>query len=74
MYSYLKDDNIEKKRYRHEKYVKKLVLEFEEYESCQEAIWLKHKINYLGKNNTDINSLKVVQKEFFKGNRNILKC
>ena len=69
-YSHLTDDGSEDKKAKGtKKCVIKRKLKFENYKSCLEETQLENKINYLEKNNIDIDSIK----EFIKNNKLILK-
>ena len=69
-YNYLLDDGSENKKAKGtKKYVIKRKLKFEYYKNCLEATQIENKINYLEKNNIDIDSIK----EFIKNNKSILK-
>ena len=50
-----------------------LKLEIEYYENCLEATQIEKKINYLEKNELDVDSLRKNQKAFIKNNKLILK-
>ena len=51
------------------KCVIKRKLKFENYKNCSEVTQLENKINHLGKNKIDIDSIK----EFIKNNKSLLK-
>ena len=73
-YSYLKDDGSEDKKAKGtKKYVIKRKLKFENYKNCLEVNQLYIKINYLEKNEINVDSLKKDHKEFIKNNKLILK-
>ena len=57
-YSYLIDEGSEDKKQKTKKCVIKRKLKFENYKCCLEAAQLKNKINHLGKNKMDIDSLQ----------------
>ena len=48
-------------------------LKFEHYKDFLEATQLQNKINYLEKNNIDIDSIKENHEKFIKNNKSILK-
>ena len=73
-YSYLKDNNDKDKKGKGtKKCVIKRKLKFEDYKNCLEAAQIENKINYLEKNEIDVESLSKHQKEFRKINKLILK-
>ena len=73
-YSYLIDDGTEDKKAKGtKKCVIKRKLEFENYNNCLEVTQLDNKINYLVKNNINIESLKRNHKQFTRNNKSILK-
>ena len=58
-YSYLIDDGSEYKKGKNKKMcVMKRKLKFENYKNCLEATQLENKINHLGKNKVNIDSLQ----------------
>ena len=58
-YSYLTDDNSEEKKAKGaNECVMKRKLKFENYDNCFKTIQFENKINHLGKNETDVGSLK----------------
>ena len=66
-YSYLKDNNDKDKKAKGtKKCVIKRKLKFEDYKNCLEAAQIENKINYLEKNEIDVDSLSKHQKEFRK--------
>ena len=70
-YSYLKDNNDKNKGTK--KCVIKRKLKLEDYKNCLEAAQIENKINYLEKNEIDVDSLSKHQKEFRKINKLMLK-
>ena len=73
-YSYLIDDASEDKKGKDtKKCVTKRKIKFENYKNCLETTQLDEKINYLEKNEINIDSLKKDKKEFIKNNKLILK-
>ena len=73
-YSYLKDNNDKDKKAKGtKKCVIKRKLKFEDYKNCLEAAQIENKINYLEKNEIDVDSLSKHQKEFRKINKLMLK-
>ena len=73
-YYYLIDNDSEDKKAKStKKCVMKRKLKFENYKNCLEATLFKTKINYLEKNEINIDSLKKNHKEFIKNNKSILK-
>ena len=73
-YSYLIDDSSEDKKAKGtKKCVIKRKLKFENYKNCLEATQLDNKINYLEKNEINLDSLEKDHKEFIKNNKLILK-
>ena len=62
-YSYLKDNNDKDKKAKGtKKCVIKRKLKFEDYKNCLEAAQIENKINYLEKNEIDVDSLSKHQK------------
>ena len=58
-YAYLIDDGSEDKKAKDKKKcVIKRIIKFENYKSCLEATQLENKINHVGKNKFDIESIK----------------
>ena len=58
-YAYLIDDGSEDKKAKDKKKcVIKRIIKFENYKSCLEATQLENKINHVGKNEIDIESIK----------------
>ena len=58
-YAYLIDDGSEDKKAKDKKKcVIKRIIKFENYKSCLEATQLENKINHVGKNKIDIESIK----------------
>ena len=73
-YSYLIDDSSEDKKARDtKKCLIKRELKFENYKNCLEATQLEKKVNYLEKNEINIDSLRKGHKEFIRNNKIILK-
>ena len=73
-YSYLKDDGSEDKKAKGtKKCVIKRNLKFENYKNCLEVNQPYNKINYLEKNEINVDSIKTDHKEFIKNNKLILK-
>ena len=73
-YSYLIDDGSEDKKAKGtKKCVIRRKLKFQNYKNCIEATQLHNKVNYLEKNEMNVDSLKKDHKEFIKNNRLILK-
>ena len=73
-YSYLIDDASEDKKAKStQKCVIKRELKFEISKNCLEATKGDKKINYLGGNKTNIDSLQENQKEFIKNNKLLLQ-
>ena len=69
-YSYLKDNNDEHKKGKGtKKCVIKINLKFQDYKNCLEAAQIERKIDYLRKQEIDVDSLQ----EFIKSNKLILK-
>ena len=69
-YSYLKDNNDEHKKGKAtKKCVIKINLKFQDYKNCLEAAQIERKIDYLRKQEIDVDSLK----EFITSNKLILK-
>ena len=73
-YSYLIDDCSEDKKAKDTKTcVIKRKITFKNYQNCLEATIFEKKINYLEKNEINIDSFKKNHKEFTKNNKLILK-
>ena len=73
-YSYLIDDVSEDKKAKiTKKCVTKRKLKFENYKNCFEAIQLENKINYLEKDEINMDNIKKDQKKFLKNKKLILK-
>ena len=73
-YSYLKDNNDKDKKAKGtKKCVIKRKLKLEDYKNCLEVPQIENKINYLEKNEIDVDSLSKHQKEFRKINKLMLK-
>ena len=73
-YSYLKDNNDKDKKAKGtKKCVIKRKLKLEDYKNCLEVAQIENKINYLEKNEIDVDSLSKHQKEFRKINKLMLK-
>ena len=73
-YSCLKDNNDKDKKGKGtKKCVIKRKLKFEDYKNSLEAAQIENKINYLEKNEIDVDSLSKHQKEFRKINKLKLK-
>ena len=62
MYGCLTEDNCCDKKTKLQKSVIKWEIKFKDYKNCQEANWLKNKINYLEKSNVDVSKLKKSRK------------
>ena len=73
-YSFLINDASEDKKAKYTKKCEtKRKLKFEDCKNCLEATQLENKMNYLERNDVDVNSLKKCHKEFMKNNKLILK-
>ena len=70
-YSYLKNNNNEDKKVKgiKKKCLIKRKLKFQDYKNCLEAARIENKIYQLEKNKSDVDSLKLYQKEFIKNNK-----
>ena len=74
-YSYLQDDGSEGRKAKDtKKCVIKRKLKFENYKNCLEATQLDNKINYLEKNEINVDSLQKDHKEFMKSNELVSKA
>ena len=70
IYSYLIDNATEDKKAKGtKKCVIKRKVEFENYKNCLEATQLDDNINYLERDETNVDSYKKYQKEFIKNNK-----
>ena len=73
-YSFLIDDSSKDKKAKGtKKCVIKRKLKLEDYKNCLEVAQIENKINYLEKNEIDVDSLSKHQKEFRKINKLMLK-
>ena len=68
-YSYLKDNDEDKKAKGRKKRAIKRKLKFADYKNCLEAAQIESKINQLEKKKMSIDSLKEDHKEFIKNNK-----
>ena len=74
-YSYLQDDGSESRKAKDtKKCVMKRKLKFENYKNCLEATQLDNKINYLEKNEINVDSLQKDHKEIMKSNELVSKA